>query len=225
MLSRFCRIFLLTLVVALCVTVAQAKNVALLVEEIPGTPMRIETTNLASLISEIDSDATILYATQDGVVDRELKPVDSKDFAATWVYSDAPLDSNSAFSAPNVAQWLSESQCGLILAGSAAALAQTLGFDPNLCLRVFRRAPARRNDASSTGIRYGSSKPRIGNPRHCALEDRILDTKKFCQSCSHNKSSFLKNDIFQLLLRMAGLQSRQFYHEYVTQRRENSRNR
>ena len=132
MLSRFCRIFLLTLVVALCVTVAQAKNVALLVEEIPGTPMRIETTNLASLISEIDSDATILYATQDGVVDRELKPVDSKDFAATWVYSDAPLDSNSAFSAPNVAQWLSESQCGLILAGSAAALAQTLGFDPNL---------------------------------------------------------------------------------------------
>ena len=35
MLSRFCRIFLLTLVVALCVTVAQAKNVALLVEEIP----------------------------------------------------------------------------------------------------------------------------------------------------------------------------------------------
>ena len=85
MLSRFCQIFLLSLVVALCATVAQAKNVALLVEEIPGTPTRIETTNLASLIFEIDSQATILYATQDGVVDRELKPADSSDFAASWV--------------------------------------------------------------------------------------------------------------------------------------------
>ena len=137
--SMLKRAFFLALIVASATLVAGASalgaapsRTALLLDEPPVVPMRVESDIFAQLAGEIVPDIVLLAPTDQGVVRRDGSEAKPDEFDRLWVFQgDEIVQSSALFSAP-VLDWLKRFEGQFLLAGGAAALAKPLGFDPEL---------------------------------------------------------------------------------------------
>ena len=133
------RAFLLALIVASATLTASASalgakpsRIALLLDEPPVVPMRVEADIFAQLAGEIVNDIVLLAPTDQGVVRRDGTPVDLGDFDLLWAFQGDEIVQNSALFNPNVLEQLKSFDGRFLLVGGAAALAKPLGIDPEL---------------------------------------------------------------------------------------------
>lgn len=111
---------------------AEPSRTALLLDEPPVVPMRVEADIFAGLASEIDPEIVALATTDQGVVRRDGSPADPAEFARLLVYQGEEPTQSSALFSPAVLEWLRRFEGSMTLAGGAVALAKPLGIDPEL---------------------------------------------------------------------------------------------
>ena len=101
--SSLKRAFLFALIVASATLAASASafgagssKTALLLDEPPVVPMRVEADIFAQLALEIDPEIALLAPTDQGIVRRDGTPVDLGDFDRLWIFQGDKIVQNSA---------------------------------------------------------------------------------------------------------------------------------